>query len=264
MKKHSNKLLLMALVIISTIGYIVSCTHKDNKDTPTPPTPINVKHGDAVYLSKPTSKDGDTTKWWFDQIHSNVLWSAGYEEGVGLLTGRFDRFGINDLSAAGVKKIYPMSGTSTAGPVPDTAWAFYEGDPTKTHFAGYVQMNTSNTGQPGRDGGCYLTSVFAPKMDSVKSHNLTDSNVAVIKTVTVENDPNSINYKVTLSMTWLGVTKTEYGTLTYQNRITAPNGAYDIFGLKLDFSFNCRDFGMTSTNIGDVVNVECNMNFNNQ
>ena len=36
--------------------------------------------------------------------------------------------------------------------------------PQKLISHGYVQMNTSNTGEPGRDGGCYLGYVAAPKI----------------------------------------------------------------------------------------------------
>ena len=39
-------------------------------------------------------------------------------------------------------------------PLKDSSWAFYESDPAKTYFNGYVQINTSNTGEPGRDAGC--------------------------------------------------------------------------------------------------------------
>jgi hypothetical protein len=114
--------------------------------------------------------------------------------------------------------------------------------------------------------------------------NLSDSNLAKIKTTKVEFDPNSNGYIVTLDLTWNNrwitltpktgggndttytaltpITKSITGKLAYIPKKTVTN--YDVFGLQLKFSFNCRDFGVASTSIGDNIDIECNMNFNNR
>ncbi len=265
MKLHSEKVLLALLVIISIGGYITSCTH-ENEVLPPPSTntPV-INRGNGVFLPG-TMTAGDTTQWKFDQAHSSVLWSANYLGAPGLLTGRFDEFGVSSISDA-QKKQYPTTGQ----PLKDSSWAFYESDPAKTYFNGYVQMNTSNTGQPGRDGGCYLGYVGAPKIIA-STQNLIDSNIAVIKTTKVEFDPNSAGYICTMTMTWKGLLSSPHdttinGILSYSKRTTIGAGtasAYDVFGLVLNFSFNCRTFGMTTTEVGDVITLECNINFNNK
>jgi hypothetical protein len=115
-------------------------------------------------------------------------------------------------------------------------------------------MNTSNTGQPGRDGGCYLGMVGAPKLIP-STQNLIDSNIALIKTTKVELDPNSAGYICTMTMTWQGLLSSPHdttvmGTLSYSKRTNT--GTSDVFGLVLTFSFNCRT-GMTSTEVGDAL-----------
>ena len=175
-------------------------------------------------------------------------------------------FGINNITAS-TKGTYATTGQ----PLKDTSWSFYEGDPTKTHFTGYVQMNTSNTGEPGRDGGCYLGYVTAPKLIT-GTQNLIDSNLALLRTTSVALDPSSAGYIVTMVMTWKGGLSAPHdttlnGTLSYVKRATVGAGtssAYDVFGLQLNFKFNCRSFGITTTEISDLIGVQCNMNFNNK
>jgi hypothetical protein len=75
-----------------------------------------------------------------------------------------------------------------------------------------------------------------------------------------------------LDFTWQGkltapLTKTIVAKLNYirKNRVQfGTAAAYNVFGLQLLFQFNCRDFGITSTSISDVIQVEVNMNFNNK
>jgi hypothetical protein len=53
--------------------------------------------------------------------------------------------------------------------------------------------------------------------------------------------------------------------LKYIKKATIAGAApYDVFGLQLSFQFNCRDFGITSTSVGDKIDITCNMNFNNK
>lgn len=267
MKPITNKILLIALVLFSVYGYIASCTHKDLVLPPPASTTPVITRGNDIFLAGTAALNaGDTTKWKLDQVHSNVQWAGNYLEVGALLTGRFNMFGLNSVPAA-AKGQY----VTTGQPLPDTSWAFYEGDPTKTYFAGYVQMNTSNTGEPGRDGGCYLGYVSAPKIIA-GTQNLIDSNLAIIRTTNVAFDPNSPGYIVTMVMTWKGGLAAPHdttinGTLSYIKKATIGAGtssAYEDFGLQLNFSFNCRSFGITTTEISDVIAVQCNMNFNNK
>ena len=265
MRILSNKIIFFLLFFFSMYGYIESCTHKDvvlpDESTGTPV----INRGNGVFLPG-SETPGDTSQWKMDQVHSSVLWSGNYLGEAGLLTGRFNAFGMNSLPDP-LKQKYTTSGQ----PVKDTSWSFYENDPTKTYFSGYVQMNTSNTGEPGRDGGWYLGYVSAPKIIS-GTQNLTDSNIAVIRTTKVEFDTKSAGYIVTMTMSWQGGLSAPKdtsinGTLSYVKRSTIGEGtanAYDVFGLQLNFQFNCRTFGVTTSEISDVITVQCNMNFNNK
>ena len=260
MKLLSEKILLASLLLISIGGYVVSCTH-ENQVLPPPSTSTpDINRGNGVFLPGNLTP-GDTSSWKFDQAHSSVLWSANYLGAPGLLTGRYNAFGVSSVTDA-QKKQYPTTGQ----PLKDTSWAFYESDPTKTYFNGYVQMNTSNTSEPGRDAGCYLGYVGAPAIIP-NTQNLVDENIALIKTTKVELDPNSAGYICTMTMTWKGLLSapkdtTVTGKLSYNKKTTV--GTYDVFGLQLNFSFNCRSFGVTTTNVGDVITMQCNINFNNQ
>lgn len=265
MKLLNNKILLFLLVFVSIGGYIVSCTHKDML-LPAPATNTAViTRGTDIFLPG-AENPGDTTQWKMDQVHSSVLWSGNYLGAAGLLTGRFNMFGLNSIPASAKQK-YAGNGQ----PLPDTSWAFYENDPSKTYFSGYVQLNTSNTGEPGRDGGCFLGFTGAPKMISA-TQNLTDSNIALIRTTEVAFDPSSAGYIVTMVMTWKGKLAEPHdttinGALSYVKRATVGVGtatAYGVFGLQLNFNFNCRSFGITTSEISDIIGVQCNMNFDNQ
>ncbi|MHB1279546.1 MAG: hypothetical protein ACYC1Q_14250, partial [Bacteroidia bacterium] len=149
------------------------------------------------------------------------------------------------------------------------SWSFYENDPSKTFFNGYVQINTSNTGEPGRDSGCNISGLGTVKIVP-GTQNLTQTNIALIKTTKVEFDPLSADYIVTMNLTWQGkmpapVTKSIVGRLKYIKKSKIVSASpYDVFGLQLSFQFNCRDFGITSTSISDKLEIECNMNFNNK
>jgi polyisoprenoid-binding protein YceI len=209
---------------------------------------------------------GDTTQWKLDKVHSNCMWSTNYVGAAGLLTGRFNQIGMHDVTDAKM-----LNYVTTGQPLLDSSWAFYESDPSKSYFNGYVQINTSNTGEPGRDAGCNVsgmgTTAIVPG-----TQNLTVTNIARLKTTKIEFDPLSADYIVTLNLTWQGklsapLTKSVVGRLKYIRRARVQFGtsaAYNVFGLQLKFQFNCRDFGITSTSISDKIDIECNMNFNNK
>ena len=266
MKMVNNKtLLLIAIILISGYGYVASCTHKDLIMPEQATGTVTIHRGNGTFLPG-TETIGDTAQWKLDQVHCSVLWSGDYLQTGALLTGRFNMFGLNSVPSS-AKQLYVTKGQ----PVLDTSWAFYENDPSKSYFNGYVQMNTSNTGEPGRDGGCYLSFVGAPKIIS-GTQNLTDSNVAVIRTTKVEFDPKSPGYIVTMVMSWKGLLAAPHdttinGTLSYIKRSTVGEGtasAYDQFGLQLNFQFNKRSFGIATSEVSDIISVQCNMNFNNK
>ncbi|MBZ5858831.1 hypothetical protein [Flavihumibacter profundi] len=270
MKLLSNKILVLVLILFSTFGYIVSCTHEDVvPPAPASTTPV-VTHGTNVHLAG-IPGDKDSTTWKLDKVHSSTLWSTAYVGAAGLLTGRFNQFGMHDVTNAKMLKY-----VTTGQPLADTSWAFYENDPTKTYFNGYVQINTSNTGEPGRDAGCNI-----PGMNTVPiisgTQNLEIINLAKIKTKKVEFDKTSNDYIVTFDLTWhkwdttaagmanpAPITQELVGRLKYITKAQPTGQYYYVFGLQLLFQFNCRDFGIPSTSIGDKIDIECNMNFNNK
>jgi polyisoprenoid-binding protein YceI len=258
MKLLNNKMLMIALIFISGAAIIASCTHKNEPVPASLSTAVVISHGSHINLPGAV---GDTSKWKFDKVHSAVNWSSPFEEVGAPLTGKFNQFGIADVSAA------QMQNYVTAGqPLPDTSWSFNESQPAKTHFSGYVQINQVNTGEPGRDGGCLLGTLGTIAVVA-GTQNLTVSNVALIKTTSVQFDPLSNGYIATFNFTWQGkltapLTESVVGKLTY----TPPTvtGTHKEFGLTLAFQINCRDFGVTSTNVADKIDIVVNANFNNQ
>ncbi|MDE3143871.1 MAG: YceI family protein [Bacteroidota bacterium] len=265
MKIFKTNLILGTLVFVSILGYVLSCTHKDVAVPAAASNELVIVRGTAV-LKPGTMTKGDTTQWKLDKVHSNVMWSTNYMGAAGLLTGRFNQFGMHDVVTAEM-----INYVTTGQPVLDSSWAFDEAHPENSYFNGYVQMDQSNTGEPGRDGGCYLASVGAPAIVA-GTQNLTNANIAKIKTTKVSFDPTSADYIVNLNLTWQGpssapVTKALVGKLHFVPvaKITPATGTpYNVMGLQLKFQFNCRDYGVTSTSIADNINIECNMNFNNK
>lgn len=265
MKRLTNRTLMIFMVVFSGYGYIISCTHEDV----TPPAPASttptITRGTNVHLPGNMTA-GNTAEWKLDKAHSGVLWSTNYVGAAGLLTGRFNQFGIHKMTDAEMTNY-----VTTGQPVKDNSWAFYENDPTKTFFSGYVQINTSNTGEPGRDAGCNLAAMGTTAIVT-GTQNLNVTNIARIETTEVTFDPLSSEYIVKLNLTWKGnlaapISKAIVGKLKYVPQAKVQFGTaagYEVFGLQLKFQFNCRDFGITSTNISDKIDIECNMNFNNK
>ena len=253
---------LIVALLVSSFSYLVSCKHEDTVIDNTGP---KITRGTEVLLPG-NMTSGNKNEWKLDKSHSNVLWATNYVGAAGLLTGRFNQFGMANVTPA-----LATTYVTTGQPLKDSAWAFYESDPTKTYFNGYVQINTSNTGEPGRDGGCNIGAMGTVAIVS-GTQNLTETNLAKIQTTKIEFDPASNGYIVTLNLTYKGLlaaplTKSVVGKLVYIPRKTVQFGtgaAYDVFGLQLKFQFNCRDFGITSTSISDKIDMECNMNFNNK
>jgi len=260
MKLFSNKSFMILVILISGYGYIASCTHDDTLAPPPATGGVVISHGTNIHLPGNMTV-GNATEWKVDKSHSSVLWSTNYVGAAGLLTGRFNQFGVHDVTPAKM-----LSYVTTGQPLLDSSWAFYENEPSKTYFNGYVQINTSNTGEPGRDGGCNISGMGTTPIVA-GTQNLTVTNLAQIKTTEVKFDPLSNEYIVTLNMTWQGklaapLTKSLVGRLKYIPKATV--NTYAVFGLQLKFQFNCRDFGITSTSISDKIDIEVNINFNNK
>ena len=254
-------MLLVVLLMISGFGIISSCTHKDQVLPAAIVTTPIITRGAHVHHAGMLA--GDTTQWKFDKVHSAVNWSSPFLEVGADLTGKFNQFGITDLNDA-----LMLNYVTTKQPLPDTAWAFDESHPEKTHFAGYVQTNQVNTGEPGRDGGCLVTTFGTIKVVA-GTQNLTVTNVAHIKTTSVSFDPNSSGYLVNFDFTWQGgggapVTQSLVGKLTYIPETPVPGATYSEFGLKLEFQINKADYGIVNTETADKINIVVNANFNNK
>ena len=254
----------IAVIMFSGLVYIASCTRDNELLVPVQLTqPFTPNRGTAIHIPG-TMTVGNPAQWKMDKAHSSVLWSTNYIGTAGLLTGRFNQFGMHDVTSAEMTNY-----VTTGQPISDNSWAFNEADPTQTFFSGYVQMNQSNTGEPGRDGGCNVSGLGTTAIVS-GTQNLTVTNLAKIKSTKVEFDASSNGYIVTFDLTWQGklsapLTKSIVGKLNYVPMTTVATATpYKVFGLQLKFQFNCRDFGITSTSIADKIDIECNMNFNNK
>ncbi len=265
MKLLSNsKIWAVAVIMLSGLVYIGSCTRDNDLIVPVKLTqPFAPNRGTNIHLPG-TMTVGDPTQWKMDKAHSSVLWSSNYIGTAGLLTGRFNQFGMHDVAAAEM-----LNYVATGQPLLDNSWAFNEANPAQTFFSGYVQINQSNTGEPGRDGGCNISGMGTTPIVA-GTQNLTVTNLAKIKSTKVEFDASSNGYIVTFDLTWQGklaapLTKSIVGKLNYITMTTIATATpYKVFGLQLKFQFNCRDFGITSTSIADKIDIECNMNFNNK
>lgn len=262
MKLLSNKYLMILLIMVTGYAYMASCTRDNDLISNTGP---KITRGNNVHLPGNMTA-GNPNEWKFDKSHSSVLWQTTYVGASGLLTGRFNQFGVHDVTDAKMQN-YVTNGQ----PLLDSSWAFYENEPAKSYFNGYVQINTSNTGEPGRDAGCNISGMGTTPIIP-GTQNLTVTNLAKIKTTEIKFDPASNDYIVTMNMTWQGklsspFTKSLVGRLKYVPKARVQFGtaaAYDVFGLQLTFQFNCRDFGMTSTSISDKIEITCNINFHNK
>lgn len=164
--------------------------------------------------------------WNFDKAHSNVMWETPYL-GVGsLLTGRFNTF------SAQVD--------------------FDEDNPENSSFTGFVVLSSVNTGEPGRDGGCLLNTFGTA----------TISDTARLTSKQIQFDGKG-GYIATIELDFHGVKKDLPVQLSFSGltHIAATN-PYTVGGLSAQFELNAKtDFGITSNNIADRVQVRINATF---
>jgi polyisoprenoid-binding protein YceI len=148
-----------------------------------------------------------------------------------LLTGRFNYFVLEKIT-------------------------FDETSPTSIQFEGYVRLNTVNTGEPGRDAGCLLTTYGTTAAKTAEPENL-----ASIKSTNVSYSTTDAGYIATADLTFMGVTKSVTIKLDYvkQSHFDGAPG-YTVAGFQGTYVFNAiSDFGLVSTNISDQVTVRLDM-----
>jgi polyisoprenoid-binding protein YceI len=205
----------ITLVLILFV-YVISCTHKDD-------IVPSGGGGGPIIRGDLHIENGNG----FDKAHSNVNWSTKYLGQVSLLTGRFNTFHI-------------------------TRFKFYEDIPDSIYFTADVWLNSVNTSEPARDGGCLLgTFGTGPNAGDA------DSNKAIITSKKVVFSTTDKGYIVTADLQFHGVTKEVTAKMSYDGK--AEQGTTDTYGFSIAFSILAiSDFGIASTNIGDNVDIMCN------
>lgn len=204
------------MIIYAVAFHATSCTREDAVVAAIEP-PVYQYATDTV-----SSSSG----WNFDKTHSNVMWETPYKGVASMLTGRFNTF--------------------------NTTVNFRADHPELTSFSGFVVLSTVNTGEPGRDGGCLLTTFGTA----------TISDTARLTSKKVEFDGKGA-YVATADLNFHGVTKEVKVALSYSGKTLIPGTApYYVAGLTGKFEFNAiSDFALVSTNIADGVVVTMNMLF---
>ena len=228
-----------SLLLIALVGlFIIQCQHEDEKIIPvvgpdpivhgsetiscTSCTPL-VENGASADFNSGAVPSGT---WYLDKAHSNVMWETQYKQFGSLLTGRFNYFVLSNLN-------------------------FDEAAPSKISFEGYVRLNSVNTGEPGRDGGCLLTTYGTDASKTSEPENL-----ATLKSV-----PGSGRYSTTddgflvdADFTFLGITKPVIIKMKYYKQ--ADIGTANMAGIYSEFEINAlADFLPGNTNIGDIVKI---------
>jgi polyisoprenoid-binding protein YceI len=230
------------LLMFVSIGFFaIQCQHDDEEIVPVVgPDPI--VHGTEVVnctnctplQANGASSDFNTSgvppgTWYQDKTHSNVMWETPYKQFGSLLTGRFDYFVLKDLN-------------------------FDEGVPANVSFEGYVRLNTVNTGEPGRDDGCLLTTYGT---DAAKTTE--PENIATLKSIagTGRYSTTDAGFLVDAQFTFLGITKDV--TLKMYFAPKTDIGTAYMTGIYGEFEINAlADFLPGNTNIGDKVKIRIN------
>jgi polyisoprenoid-binding protein YceI len=226
MRKYITTPYLLIALLVTSMGYIVSCTHDDEIVSS---SAANIQRGtDAVKIA-----DG----WAFDKTHSNVMWETAYIGSGALLTGRFNMFGM-------------------------TSFSFDESNPENTNFQGWVRLNTVNTGEAGRDAGCLLGTfgTATGKVDEPENLAVIKSKSVKLSTtdkgyiVTCDFTFHGVTKEVTAKLTYAGKTSFPAGY--------AGANAFSLAGFTLEFQFFAKtDFGIVSNNVADKIGITCNAEF---
>lgn len=224
MKLLKQHLLLIIVILLLGLTYAGGCTRENE---------LAVSNGPEIVRGTDKTSLTDT-RWTFDKSHSNVMWETAYIGSTSLLTGRFNSFGFNKFE-------------------------FDEANPANISFEGYVLLNTVNTGEPGRDGGCLLGT-----FGTASGKTTEPENQAIIKSKSVEFSKTDKGYIVKADLTFHGATKEVTAKLNYvgKSNLTSNGVVTIVAGFSLEFPILAKtDFGITSNNIGDNVNIRCNTVF---
>lgn len=232
---------ILELVMLFSISiFIMQCQHDDQAIIPVKgPDPI-VRGNEVLSCTDCTPVDFNANNvdkgvWYFDKSHANVNWSTPYRLLGSPLTGRFDYFYVTTLT-------------------------FNEQDPTNIAFSGGVRLNTVNTGEPGRDDGCLLTTYGTDGVKTIETENIA-SLVSIPGTGRYSTTDEG--YLVDANMTFHGFTKSVVVKLSYFKQ--TDQGTYMMAGLTAEFVFLAKtDFGIVSGNIDDKVTITINTNFKNK
>ena len=231
---------LFTILFFIGIGFVIQCQHDDEEIIPiVGPDPI-VRGNETVQCSDCTPPNFDANLvakgvWYFDKAHANVNWQTPYRLLGSPLTGRFDYFYLTSI-------------------------AFNEQDPSSIAFSAGVWLNTVNTGEPGRDDGCLLTTYGTEAAKTTEPENL-----ATLVSIpgTGKYSTTDAGYLVDANLTFHGFTKQVTVKLDYYKQ--TDQGTYIMAGLSGEFTFLAKtDFGIVSGNIDDKVVIKVNANFKNK
>lgn len=237
---------LIAFLLLTSLGLVFQCQHDDENIVPIKgPDPI-VRGNEKISCPTCTPlaingapSDFSATNvpvgtWYADKSHSNVMWESPYKAFGSLLTGRFNYFVVEDLN-------------------------FDEAVPSNIAFKGYVRLNSVNTGEPGRDGGCLAGNGDASTFKTTLDMTTEPANQATIvsKPGTGRYSATDAGFFVDADLTFLGVTKQVTVKLFYEKQ--TDQGSYTMAGIIAEFDFLAiTDFGLSSTNVDDKVKVRIN------
>lgn len=222
--------IISAIFLILTVAFLaIQCQHDDEDVIPVVgPDPI--EHGtEVITCTGCNTVPAGGGIWYHDKSHSNVMWETPYKQFGSLLTGRFDYFIINSLN-------------------------FDEGVPANISFDGYVWLNSVNTGEPGRDDGCLLTTYGT-------ANGKTDEpeNKATLISIpgTGRYSATDAGFLVDANLTFLGITKPVTVKMYFAPRFDI--GTAYAAGVYSEFEINAlADFLPGNTNIGEVVKIRIN------
>jgi polyisoprenoid-binding protein YceI len=221
------------------LSFFLQCQHEDEEiKLAPPPAPAHGTETLSCTNCTPLVENGASSdfssgavpagQWYFDKAHSNVTWETAYQ-GVGsLLTGRFNYFVLKNLS-------------------------FDEQNPGNVSLEAYVRLNSVNTGEPGRDGGCLLNTYGTESAKTTEPEN-----IATIKSTSAKYSDTDSDFLVTADFTFHGVTLPVTIRISYVPQTHFAAG-YTIAGFVGQFEFNAlSEYGIESTNISDKVVVKIN------
>lgn len=228
------------LILTSVLFTTTRCQHADEDVIPVKgPT---IEHGTeqlacsgcTPLVSNGAPSDFSATNvpsgtWYFDKSHSNVMWETPYKMFGSTLTGRFNYFVLENLTID-------------------------EATPSNTAFAGYVYLNSVNTGEPGRDGGCLLSTYGT---DAAKTNEA--ENVARLESIAGSGKYSTTDngFIVNANLTFHGVTKQVTVKLFYFPQ--TDEDTYTMAGVSAEFDILAlTDFAIQSDNIDDQVKIRVN------